>query len=95
MSVPEAIRQAAEQTIRVARAPSWGAMLLQFVMSELPNLLNNYREGQEADALEELAKLYRARRTEHMADRRAEIGENRAEVDAALAERSSKAKRDK
>lgn len=95
MSVPEAIRQAAEQAIRVARAPSWGALLIQFVLTELPNILNGKAEGQEADALEELARLYRARRTEFMTDRRAEIAENRAEVDAVLTERATKGKRDK
>jgi hypothetical protein len=69
-------------------------MLIQFVLTELPNLLNGKAEGQEAEALEELARLYRERRQGVMADRKAEIAENRAEVDATLAERA-KGKRDK
>jgi hypothetical protein len=70
-------------------------MLIQFVLTELPNLLNDKAEGQEAEALEELARLYRERRQSVMADRKAEIAENRAEVDAALAERAKGGKRDK
>lgn len=91
----------AEDVLRTARSPSWGALLMSFVMAELPNLLNDLREGQEAEALERLAKLWRERRTEQIQDRSAEIATDRAAVDARLdarerdAEETRKPKRDK
>lgn len=91
----------AGDALRVARSPNWGAMLMSFVLAELPNLLNHLSEGQEAEALERLAKLWRERRTAQIQDRGAEVTADRAVVDARLLEREQaaeeprKPKRDK
>lgn len=66
---------------------SWGALVMQFVGQELPQLLGEFGEGKEPEALERLAALYRERRTAQMADRKPEIEAGRAEVDARLEER--------
>lgn len=68
----------------VAAIPGWGGPVLQFVLAELPQLLQQVEQGQEGKALQQLVELYEARRTDTMADRRAEIAQNEAEVDAAL-----------
>lgn len=73
---------------------SWGAVLMQFVTSNLPNLLAEFEEGQEEQALEKLAKVYREQRTATIRDRAPEIADNRAAVDARLEERKAE-KRDK
>jgi len=84
------------QDLRVRGQQSWSAKLLSFVLETLPTMLNDYSEGQEAEALEALAKAYRERRTAQMKDRTEEIAEDRSAVDARLAERKgAKAKGDK
>ena len=66
---------------------SWSGALFSFVVAELPNILQNFKEGQEEEALQALAKTYRERRDGQIADRRGEIAENRAKIDARLEER--------
>ena len=80
----EAVAKAA-----LASVPGWGGPLLSFVLSELPQVLGELEQGQELQALLKLAALYEARRTEAMADRRPEIAQNEAEVDALLAQRAA------
>jgi hypothetical protein len=60
-----------------------------FVLGELPGILARYSEEDAAEALEELARTFRERRTEVMKDRRPEIEANRSAVDARLAEREA------
>jgi hypothetical protein len=72
---------------------TWGSVLMGFVGETLPTLLNDFQEGQEAEALEALAKAYREHRTAQMVDRKEEILEGRASVDARLNERKAQAKK--
>jgi hypothetical protein len=69
---------------------SWGAVLMQFVAENLPDILNKYQEGQEEDALRELVSVYQQKRTGKIADRSEQIAENRSKVDARLAERKQR-----
>ncbi len=73
---------------------SWGALLMQFVGQELPSILGELGEGQEAEALEKLAALYRSRRSAQMADRKPEIEAGRAAVDERIEERKKAKKAD-
>lgn len=82
--------QSENPILRVARKPTWAAVLLEFVLTNLPQLLNDFQEGQEEQALEALARKYREHRKGQIKDRRPEIEANRAAVDARLAERDAK-----
>lgn len=66
--------------------------MMQFVGQTLPELLGEYGEGKEAEALEALAAKYREHRTAQMVDRKPEIEADRAEVDERLAERKKEKK---
>lgn len=68
----------------------WVLAALETVVSALPELLEQHGEGNEADAIKELADTYQARRTGGIADRSDEIAKDRAAVDARLAERAAK-----
>lgn len=74
-------------TAAAGAVPGWGGPVLQFVLAELPQLLQQVEEGEAGKALQQLVELYEARRTETMADRRPEIAQNEAEVDALLQQR--------
>jgi len=82
-----------EPTLRKRGEMSWGAKLMKFIGEELPPMLAEFAEGQEADLLEALAKKYRERRDAQMADRSAQVEEDRAKVDARLEERKAKEKK--
>ena len=56
-----------EPTLRKRGQMSWGQALMKFIGEELPPMLAEFVEGQEADLLEALAKKYREKRTETMA----------------------------
>lgn len=81
------------ETLRKRGDMSWGAKLMKFIGEELPPLVAEYVEGQEAELLEKLAQVYREKRTAQMADRTEEIAEGRAEVDAKLEQRRAKEKK--
>lgn len=80
--------------LRKRGAMSWGALVMQFVGQELPQLLGEFGEGKEAEALEALAKKYREHRTAQMSDRRPEIEAGRAAVDERIEERKKAKKAD-
>ena len=60
---------------------------IKTVAGELPALLKKHGEGNEFDALQELAQTYQKRRAGTIPDRGDEIAKNRAEVDTKLRER--------
>ena len=68
----------------------WAIEAFKFATTTLPNLLQEFGEGNEAKAFAELAKRYEATRTAKMSDRTEQIAKGRAEVDAKLESRGKK-----